>query len=38
MQLLPAPRSPDVFEVVVFAFGLGYGVLLAFNSMVLLCT
>ncbi|CAE7195893.1 proP [Symbiodinium sp. CCMP2456] len=28
-------RSPDVFEVVVFAFGLGYGVLLAFNSMVL---
>mmetsp|Transcript_41825 Transcript_41825/g.99563 ORF Transcript_41825/g.99563 Transcript_41825/m.99563 type:complete len:483 (-) Transcript_41825:145-1593(-) len=29
-------RSPDVFEVVVFAFGLGYGVLLAFNTMVLL--
>ena len=27
-------RSPDVFEVVVFVFGLGYGVLLAFNSMV----
>ena len=25
-----------MFEVVVFAFGLGYGVLLAFNSMVLL--
>lgn len=32
---LAVVRSPDVFEVVVFAFGLGYGVLLAFNSMVL---
>ena len=27
-------RSPDVFEVVVLAFGLGYGILLAFNAMV----
>ena len=30
----PAPRSPSVFAVVVFVFGLGYGILLAFNSMV----